>query len=141
MNVREDLVDDVTKFIATRLVALESGPSDDSSLSKNPANEIEAREWTVPELRMLKDGATKAKSIGLFNQVLDILAREYPRPVSTAEIGDELRIEGVRIQNSFGRATVWIRNRTDGDKRWPIYWAGRDWTLSAGNAERWRSLG
>jgi hypothetical protein len=141
MAVREDLVDDVTKFIAERLSM--SGKTGSSVLARHsddsPFETEESREWSLEELQLIRDNSGGAKSIKLFAEVLDVIAAEHPNPVSKEAIAEVTGVEPLRMQNAFGRATVWIRNRTH-DKRWPIYWVNQDWAMSDNNAELWKSI-
>ncbi|WP_146082396.1 MULTISPECIES: hypothetical protein [unclassified Rathayibacter] len=98
----------------------------------------ESREWTVEEFKVLRAG--DAKSIKLFCQVLDILAAASPAAVPLEDVAKVTGVEPLTMQQSFGRATFWMKKRMGGDTRWPIYWPGDGWAMSESSASLWKSL-
>jgi hypothetical protein len=138
--VRSDLVDDVMKFIADRIAGvIPKTPLTLASEPGNPAVTEESREWTREQLELLVD--SNAKSIKLFVEVLDVLVTGPREGMSLDDVSKVIGIPALSIQHSFGRATVWIRNHVEGDRRWPIYWPGDDkWALSDNNFELWKAI-
>lgn len=139
--VREDLVDEVTKYIAELLLihGKSSARVVTEVLQEGPST-TESREWGVEEFQTLKANETGAKSITLFAQVLDILADAAPNPVANEDVERATGVPFLTMQRSFGRATTWIQNHVDVDARWPIFWPGGGWAMSESNAARWKSV-
>lgn len=142
MAVREDLVDEVTKFMAERLIARdETFSTSASGVLGEGLSTAESREWAVEEFQILKSNETGAKSITLFAQVLDILADAAPNPVPNQDVEKVTGVPFLTMQQSFGRATTWMKNHVDSDARWPIFWPGGGWAMTESNAARWKSIG
>ena len=98
----------------------------------------ESREWPGSQLQALSDGTVK--SIKLFCEVLDILAAGPREGMKLEDVAEITGVPALKMQNSFGRATVWMRNHIDEDTRWPVYFPGDRWALSDHNRELWKSI-
>lgn len=141
--VPQDLVASVMKFITDQTDAAPETPSvtlvRDSDLdSADPETTEESRRWTRAELEVLADG--EAKSVKLFAEMLDILAEASPNAVPLERVAEHTGVPPLKMQNAFGRVTVWIQNRMGGDKRWPIYWPGDGWAMGETNASLWKEI-
>lgn len=138
--VPEELVTDVMRYVTERVSSENSARSSVSARVVAGTETVTAgsREWTREELTVLRAG--EAKSIKLFCQMLDILAKASPAAVSLDDVAKVTGVEPLTMQRTFGRATVWIQNRMGGDKRWPVYWPSDGWAMSENNASVWKSL-
>lgn len=131
VQVPDHLVLDVYRFIADHELEL---PSAEAS----PKN-LEARDWSLEQLTQLHE--SNAKAVRLMAQVLTVLVKVAPVPVSIDELGEQLGLDGMSIRKSFGGASKWMKSRFGGDTNWPIHWRGEThWYLNEHNASLWRQV-
>ena len=149
--VPEHLVPQVMKFIVDLETEspLTGTPLPNAQRAEDPATrapqadrvdvaESESRDWTIEELALIRD--SDKSSVRLFASVLDALAPVSPQTLTADELGALNGMPGLRMQNTFGAVTRWMKNRVGEDVRWPIHFREGGWYMNEHNASEWMSL-
>lgn len=132
--VPADMVEDVMRLIVGRGEDTPSAPDTTADVTGDSSSRV----WSREEFERLH--AATAPSVVLFGRMLSVLADEFPRAMTVAEIGDRVGVEGLTMQRRFGPASRWMRNRL-GHVQWPVEFRDGDWAMiNEGNARLWQEI-
>jgi len=131
--VPAQLVTQVMRFIAQHANEADADPG------AVPQSDNDSRNWSAQQLRQLHD--SNAPSVKLFAQVLTLLADASPDPISVDRLAELTGVDsGLALQKKFGAVTRWMRNRIDGDVRWPLEYPPGGWAMNRHNATLWKEV-